>query len=136
MQMEVARDGGKRVSTRIGNHRIVTDQPVEGGGEHAATAPFDLLPASLATAAFLVPSHCRRRQIDTSRISVTLASRREPGSKTLRNIPGAVVTTIGVPAHLPDQLHQTLWRVARQCPLAKTAEAGPALTLAAKTRDG
>lgn len=133
MEIQVELEGGKRVSARVGNHRIVTDQPVKDGGQGAAPAPFDLFLGSLATCAgFFVQSYCQSKQIDTTGITVTLTTRREPGSKTL----SAIVTTIGIPPHLPDHLAKTLCRVARQCSVAKTIEAGPELSVEAKTLDG
>jgi ribosomal protein S12 methylthiotransferase accessory factor len=133
MEIQVELDGGKRVSTRIGNHRIATDQPVRDGGEDSAPAPFDLFLASLATCAgFFVQSYCQSKQIDTTGITLTLTTQREPGSKT----PSRIVTTIGIPRHLPDHLHKTLCRVARQCSVARTIEAGPELAVEARTLDG
>lgn len=132
MELQVELDGDKRVSTRIGNHHIVTDQPVKDGGQDSAPAPFDLFLASLATCAgFFVQSYCQSKQIDASGITVTLTTHRDPGSKTLSRI----VTTIGIPSHLPDHLHKTLCRVAQQCSVARTIEAGPELAVEARSLD-
>ena len=47
--MHITYDGGMRFSVRAGNHTIVIDQPVTGGGEDAGPSPTDLLAASVGS---------------------------------------------------------------------------------------
>jgi ribosomal protein S12 methylthiotransferase accessory factor len=129
MELQVRLDGGKRVSTRIGNHEILTDQPVKAGGEDAAPAPFDLFLASIATCAgFFVQSYCSSKQIDTTGIGITLNTLRDPTSKKITTF----VITIEIPSHLPEHLHKTLCKVAAQCAVTKTIESQPAFVVEAK----
>ena len=51
MEIKVTLEGGKRVSTRIGDHLIMTDQPAKHGGGDEAPAPYDLFLASIGTCA-------------------------------------------------------------------------------------
>ena len=73
MELKVKLEGGKRVATRVGDHLIMTDQPVKDGGEDSAPAPYDLFVASIATCAgFYVQSYCQNKGIDASGIEITL----------------------------------------------------------------
>jgi ribosomal protein S12 methylthiotransferase accessory factor len=129
MELQVSLDGDKRVSTRVGNHTITTDQPVKSGGADSAPAPFDLFLASIATCAgFFVQSYCQSKQIDTTGIGVTLSTRRDPESKKIT----ALVTTIDIPPHLPAHLHKTLCKVAAQCAVTKTIESQPEFIVEAR----
>ena len=69
-------EGGKRVATRVGDHLIMTDQPVKYGGEDSAPAPYDLFVASIATCAgFYVQSYCENKGIDLSLIHISEPTR-------------------------------------------------------------
>lgn len=133
MELKVTLDGAKRVSTRIGNHEILTDQPVKAGGDDTAPAPYDLFLASIATCAgFFVQSYCSSKQIDTTGIAITLHTQRDPTSKQIKTF----VITIEIPAHLPEHLHKTLCKVAAQCAVTKTIESQPEFVVEAKTAGG
>jgi len=133
MELQVRLDGAKRVSTRIGNHEILTDQSVKAGGEDTAPAPFDLFLASIATCAgFFVQSYCANKQIDTAGIGIKLNTRRDPTSKKITTF----VITIEIPPNLPAHLHKTLCKVAAQCAVTKTIESQPEFIVEAKSADG
>jgi len=48
MKLTVAYDGGTRYDITSGRHRVVTDQPVEDGGQDAGMSPVELFVGSLA----------------------------------------------------------------------------------------
>ena len=122
MELKVTLEGRKRVATQIGNHLIMTDQPTKQGGDDSAPAPYDLFLASIATCAgFYVQSYCENKGIDSSGISITLDTRRDPASKQITGF----VTTIHVPPELPQKLHAVLKKVAAQCAVKKTIMNNP-----------
>ena len=122
MELKVTLEGGKRVATQVGTHRIVTDQSVKHGGEDSAPAPFDLFLASIATCVgFYIQSYCESKSIDTAGIEISLRTVRDPKTKQVTSF----VTTIRVPPELPQKLYPTLKKVAEQCAVKKTIKAHP-----------
>lgn len=122
MEIKVSLEGGKRVSTRIGEHLVMTDQPAKHGGDDAAPAPYDLFLASIGTCAgFYVQSYCQSKGIDTTGIDITLRATRDPASQKITGF----VTTIEVPAELPERFHPALQRAAAQCAVKKTIMSNP-----------
>jgi uncharacterized OsmC-like protein len=62
--------GGKKVTARIGDRLIATDQSVESGGEGSAPEPFTLFLASIATCAgYYALQFCLSRDIQTDGMS-------------------------------------------------------------------
>lgn len=122
MELKVTLEGSKRVSTRIGDHLIMTDQPVKQGGDNSAPAPFDLFMASIATCAgFYIQSYCDSKGIDSSGIDITLRPSRDKEGGPITGF----VTTIHVPADIPEKLHPVLKKVAGQCAVKKTIMNNP-----------
>ncbi|MGB5450988.1 MAG: OsmC family protein [Sedimenticolaceae bacterium] len=122
MDLKVKLEGGKRVSTQIGDHQIMTDQPAKHGGGNSAPAPYDLFVASIGTCAgFYVQSYCQSKGIDSTGIDITLTLKRDPETKKISGF----VTTIHVPEGLPKKLHSALKRVAEQCAVTKTIMDNP-----------
>ena len=122
MELKVSLDEGKKVSTRVGDHVIVTDQPTKYGGANAAPAPYDLFMASIATCAgFYVKSYCDSKGIDTTGITITM----KPSVDTKTKQVSGFVTTIAVPRSLPDKVHAALRRAAEQCAVKKTIKLPP-----------
>lgn len=122
MEIKVTLEGGKRVSTQIGDHLVMTDQPARHGGENSAPAPYDLFVASIGTCAgFYVQSYCESKGIDSSGIEITVSLRHDPETKKTTGF----VTTIHVPEELPEKLHSALKKVAEQCAVTKTIMNNP-----------
>ena len=122
MEIKVTLEGGKRVSTRIGDHLVMTDQPARHGGENSAPAPYDLFVASIGTCAgFYVQSYCESKGIDSSGIEITVSLRHDPETKKTKGF----VTTIHVPEELPEKLHSALKKVAERCAVTKTIMNNP-----------
>ncbi len=122
MEMKVTLEGGKRVSTQIGDHMIMTDQPTKHGGDNSAPAPYDLFLASIGTCAgFYIQSYCNSKGFDPSGIDITLNTRRDPKTKQIIGF----VTTIHIPPELPAKLHPALKKVAEQCAVKKTIMNNP-----------
>lgn len=75
MEITTRRGEGKLQQViEIGPHRLLTDAPVEAGGEASGPAPHDLLAAALAACTTLtVNLYARRKgwQLDEVKVSVT-----------------------------------------------------------------
>jgi len=122
MDFKVKLEGGRRVSTQIGDHQIMTDQPVKHGGDNSAPAPYDLFVASIGTCAgFYVQSYCQSKGIDSTGIDITLTLKHDLETKKISGF----VTTIHVPEGLPKKLHSALKKVAEQCAVTKTIMNNP-----------
>jgi putative redox protein len=121
-EMIVTLPGGKRVDTQIGKHVIRTDQPVEGGGEDSAPAPFDLFLASIGTCAGIyVAGFCQKRGLPTDGIRIVQRNHSDPETGTLVRVEMDVV----VPAGFPEKYLEALVRVADQCKVKKAIQAQP-----------
>ena len=122
MELIVTLEGNKKVSTHIGDHLIMTDQPEKQGGGNTAPAPYDLFLASIATCAgFYVQSYCENKGIDASGIEISLKPTRSEPGKAITGF----VTTIRVPKEIPEKLHGALKKVAEQCAVKKTIMNNP-----------
>lgn len=121
MELKVSLEGNKKVSTHIGDHLIMTDQPEKHGGTNSAPAPYDLFLASIATCAgFYIQSYCENKNIDSSGIEITLNVTRDE-QKSINGF----ITTIHVPESIPAKLHPVLKKVAAQCAVKKTIMNNP-----------
>ncbi len=130
MELKVRLEGGKKVSTQIGNHLITTDQPVKQGGADSAPAPYDLFVASIGTCAgFYVQAYCESKGIDTSGIEIDLLATRDE-KKAINGF----VTRITLPDTIPEKLHPAIRRVAEQCAVKKTIMKNPTFVVETRTR--
>ena len=121
MELKVTLEGNKKVSTHIGDHLIMTDQPEKNGGSNSAPAPYDLFLASIATCAgFYVQSYCENKNIDPSGIEITMHVTRDE-----KQAINGFVTTIHVPEEIPEKIHGALKKVAAQCAVKKTIMNNP-----------
>jgi ribosomal protein S12 methylthiotransferase accessory factor len=122
-EIVVTLPGGKRVDARVGNHVVRTDQPVRGGGEDAAPAPFDLFLAAIGTCAGIyVAGFCQKRGLPTD--GIRLRQRSEVDRET--GVLSRVEIDIEVPPSFPERYLDALVRVADQCAVKKAIQAQPA----------
>src|SRR5512132_3138058 len=103
--------GGRRVEAQLGEHRVVTDQPRENGGEDSAPSPFQLFLASIGTCAgIFVQGFCAKRGISSEGIRIRERTRYDDEGTLV-----AVDLDIEVPASFPEKYREALVRVADQC---------------------
>jgi putative redox protein len=122
--------GGKRVDAQLGAFTFKTDQPVEGGGEGAAPAPYDLFLASMATCAGIyVLGFCQARNLDTSGIALT--QHVEWSAET--HLPTHVRIEITLPPTFPEKYRAAVVRAAEGCKVKKTLAAPPVFEVLAIT---
>ena len=123
MEMTVTFPGGARVDARLGSHIIRTDQPVRGGGNDSAPAPFSLFLASIGTCAGIyVLGFCNKRGVSTDGIQIV--QRMVPDMRT--GLIGRIELDIKVPPEFPEKYHEALIRAASQCAVKKHLENPPA----------
>jgi ribosomal protein S12 methylthiotransferase accessory factor len=121
--MTVTFPGGARVDAQFGNHIIRTDQPVRGGGEDSAPAPFSVFLASIATCAGIyVLGFCQQRGLPTK--GIKLSQRIEVDPRT--GMVAKIGIDIQVPPGFPEKYHDALVRAASQCAVKKHLEHPPA----------
>jgi len=123
MEMTVTFPGGARVDAQLGSHIIRTDQPVRGGGDDSAPAPFSLFLASIGTCAGIyVLGFCEKRGLPTDGIEIV--QRMVPDMRT--GMIGRIELDIKVPPSFPEKYHEALIRAASQCAVKKHLENPPA----------
>lgn len=122
MEMRVHFPGGKRVIAEYNGFTIATDQPVGGGGEGSAPAPFDLFLASLGTCAGIyVLQFLRQRDLDTEGLEITQHHKWNPSSGRLEQVRLA----IHLPENFPERYRKAVIQAAGLCAVKKHLEAPP-----------
>ena len=123
MDIRVSFPGGKRVDADLGGFVVATDQPVSGGGEGAAPAPFDLFLASLATCAGIYAlGFCQARGLPTKGLS--LVQRHEFDPET--HLPSRIVLELTLPDGFPEKYRAAIQRAVENCKVKKTIAASHA----------
>ncbi len=115
--MEITFDGKKRITAHLNGHEIHTDQPLAGGGENTAPAPFDLFLASIGTCAGIyVKSFCDQRNIPTDGIKIiqTMDYDRE------KRLPGKIKLDIKLPADFPEKYRSAVISTAELCAVKRS----------------
>ncbi len=108
--------GGKRVVAEQNGMLIETDQPRRSGGEGSAPSPFDLFLASLATCTgYYVLAFCRKRDIATDGVTLTLSSTRNEERHMLDRID----IDVHLPPEFPDKYVEACINAASQCSVKK-----------------
>ena len=99
-----------------GKHRLITDEPVEVGGEGSAPAPHELLPAALASCvSTTLVMYARRKGWDLGEVSVEVGYDH-------RATPRRADITIAIGADLSAEQLQLLEKVAAACPVRRSIE--------------
>ena len=129
MDMIIDFPGGARVDAHFRGHDILTDQPVNGGGEDSAPMPFDLFLASIGTCVgFYVLKFCQQRDLPMEGIRIIQShhANRETGLMDKIDI------EIEVPPSFPKQYHSALIRSAELCKVKKSRENPPQFEITTK----
>lgn len=122
MDIEISFPGGKRVDAKLGDFVIQTDQPVAGGGDNSAPAPFDLFLASVATCAGIyVLGFCQARNLPTD--GIRLVQRTETDPET--HLPRRMTLALTLPPDFPERYRPAIVKAAENCKVKKTIAAQP-----------
>jgi len=108
--------GGKKVTARIGDMLIATDQSVESGGEGSAPEPFALFLASIATCAgFYALQFCLSRDISTEGMSCRAAFSYDEQEHRYT----AVRIALTLPKGFPQKYRDAIVRAMDSCAVKK-----------------
>ena len=117
MELEVVFPGGKKVDANYNGFTIKTDQPIRGGGDGSAPAPFDLFLASIGTCAGIyVLGFCQQRGIPTDGIKIIQRMEIDPIKRGI----GGITLEIQVPTDFPEQYKEAVIRSAELCAVSMT----------------
>ena len=112
MKLTAAYHGGTRYDMTSGQHRIVTDQPVEDGGHDAGMSPVELLVGSVASCvAYFVGQFCARHDIPRDGLTVDAEWTMAEGPHRV----GAIALAIHLPHRITPEQKERLLKVAHGC---------------------
>jgi ribosomal protein S12 methylthiotransferase accessory factor len=129
MEMKIVLPGGKKVAAEFAGLKVLTDQPVEDGGESSAPSPFQLFLASLGTCAgFFVLSFCQKRGIPTQGIELVQTAHWDE----TKHLVTKISLEIRVPAGFPEKYKESLVSAASLCTVKRHLQAPPAFEIVAR----
>ena len=127
--MRIRLPGGMRVEAEQRGFVIRTDQPESKGGDNSAPSPFELFLASIGTCAgFYVLAFCRRRDIPTEGIELSLSMVRDEERHMVERIDIAV----HLPAEFPEKYVAACVKSAEQCTVKRHLQDPPEIVMTAK----
>lgn len=113
--------GGRQVEATIGGHTILTDQPIDVGGQNAGPSPYALFIASIgACAGFYALSFCQKRDLPTDGLRVTARPVSHDGTLAEMRI------DVELPAGFPEKYRAALLRAIDGCSVKRAIQAQPA----------
>ncbi len=120
--MKIYFPGGKKVYADYNGFTHKTDQPVIGGGEGTAPAPFDLFLASMGTCAGIyVLGFCQQRNINTEGLELEQSLEFNPDTRLVEK----VKIDIKLPEGFPEKYAGALINVAKLCAVKKHLDNPP-----------
>jgi putative redox protein len=129
MDMQISFPGGKRVNADFDGFTVETDQPVKGGGDNSAPAPFDLFLASLGTCAgIFVLGFLQQRNLNTEGAGLVMRTHSNPERHLVDNIE----IDIQLPADFPEQYRDAIIRAAELCTVKRHLAEPPAFAVRAR----
>ena len=112
--VQVTHESGKlRQEILIGRHHLISDEPIELGGEDAGPAPLDYLASALGTCtAITLHMYAQRKSwpLKNAEVTVSLEKRDEIAR---------FVRTFKLTGELSDEQKARLLAIANQCPVHK-----------------
>jgi putative redox protein len=122
MEMMIDFPGGAKVDAHFGSFTVKTDQPVIGGGEGSAPAPFEVFLSSIGTCAGIyVLGFCRQRNLPTEGMRIVQRIERNPVTGMI----GKIDLEIQTPPDFPEKYLPSLIRSAELCAVKKHLENPP-----------
>lgn len=121
--MQITHLGGDRFAVRIRGHELVTDQPVDAGGDDAGPTPTELFVAGLAACVAFYAGRFLRRHVDAS-VPISVACSYDMSADRPARVT-AVRLSLDVPATLPDDVRDGLLRAAEHCTVHNSLQTPP-----------
>jgi ribosomal protein S12 methylthiotransferase accessory factor len=129
MEMEITFPGGARVDANFGGMTVMTDQPVQGGGQGSAPTPFATFLASIGMCAGIyVLGFCQQRGIPTNGIKIVQRMQ----SDRMTGLVGQIDLEIQLPPDFPEKYKTAVIRSAEQCAVKKHFEHPPRFEIATR----
>lgn len=126
MKLQVAFHGGSRYDITSGHHRIVTDQPIEDGGQDAGMSPVELYVGSVAgCVGYFVGRFCERHAISREGLTVDAEWETAEGPHRV----GAISLAIRLPHRLSPELKERLLKVAHGCTVHQSIAIAPTVSI-------
>ena len=114
---------GKKFETIAGRHRIVTDQPISGGGTDAGPSPPELLLTSLgACAGHYAAEYLNTRSLPAADLEIRVSAAKGTGPARLASFR----IEVNVPG-IEERHRQGLLRAVKACLIHNTLISSPAL---------
>ena len=111
-EFSLAFPGGKKVEVIYGKHRVLTDQPLDNGGDDEAMAPFDLFMASLISCSGIFAlSFLRKRELNTEGLNIRMYPNWDEEEHRVTDIK----IEIDTPADFPEKYKGALEKVIDAC---------------------
>lgn len=115
-KIEVGFPEGKKVSANIKGFTIVTDQPVDEGGEGMVASPFDLFLSSIATCTgFYALRFCESKDIDMEGMKLVLNTEKNPDTGMI----GRMELKLTLPEGFPEKYRKAIIRSMNLCTVKK-----------------
>jgi putative redox protein len=109
------------------NHTVITDEPVDAGGEGAGPDPYTLLLAALGSCISMTTTlYARRKGWPLERVTVRLLQERIHGKDCLECIDSPegyvhrIQRAVSFEGNLDDEQRARLQEIAHKCPVHKT----------------
>jgi|HubBroStandDraft_1064217.scaffolds.fasta_scaffold00269_16 uncharacterized OsmC-like protein len=124
--VEETRHGRLQESVRSGKHRLLADEPVEGGGNDTGPGPYDLLLAALGTCTAMTSRlHAERKDWPMGPVRVTLRHRKIHAEdcaecETRQGLLDEITREIALPGPLDAGQRAKLMEIADKCPVHRT----------------
>ena len=126
MEMKVSFPGNLRVDADFGGFTVASDQPVSGGGDGSAPAPFDLYIASLGTCAGIyMLAFMKQRGIDPVGSGITVNTEADPAKGMI----GRISLDLQLPDGFPEKYEQAVVRAVEQCAVKRHIQNPPEFTV-------
>jgi putative redox protein len=110
-----------------GDHTLITDEPIEAGGEEAGPDPYSLLLAALGTCISMTTMlYARRKAWPVERVTVRLRQQRihfqdcQECEHTKEGFIHRIGRSVAVEGNLTDEQRSRLQEIAHKCPIHKT----------------
>ncbi len=126
MKLTAAYHGGTRYDITSGKHRVVTDQPVDDGGQDTGMSPVELFVGSVASCvAYFVGQFCVRHHISREGLSVE-------AEWVIAEQPhrvGRIDLAIRLPHRVTAEQRDRLLKVAHGCTVHQSIAVTPSLNI-------
>jgi putative redox protein len=119
MRAIARRDNGKlQHEVEVGNHKLVSDEPKDHGGEDAGPSPQELLAASLASCtAITMVMYADRKGWDVGDVTVDVAY-----EAAQRGSPTRFRLTVNLPKELSEEQRERLMQIGAKCPVHRALD--------------